>query len=406
MTMQGFERQGGFTVVEIAVVITIIAIVGSLGLGSMGAFVDNAKQSKTQGNLEIAKRALLNYVKVNRHMPCPDVNGDGKVTDPQDRDGNRCQSHLGKLPYDDLGLSLGVARDEWGNVFSYGVHKQAADSAVMALNVYDTSAGGEAEALADSPGSYFYPERAPAFDLETPPTRMNADSAADSFTICKKYAADDCSGANDKELAFIQAVIVAFNENGGQTDLSQCRMAGRSIRERENCDGDMQLIKGVFNERTFDDQMVTVSGYEIKQQVLNLLNGLQLSAGVSESGLNLPDGFDYIVNKDMDSSNDLNVGTNDVNRFFISGDVNKSINTKQGDDVVAVMGSINKKIEAGSGSDTLYVSEATYPPGSDTESTKVSALQTLESTDNVDSFEKVCYYPSDEDFANTVCYSK
>lgn len=404
--LPGLRSIRGFTLVEMAVVLTVIALIGTFGMRSLGAFVDNAQQNKTQGSLEISKRALLNYVKINRHMPCPDLDGDGRITDPEDLDGNRCKGYLGTLPYHNLGLSQANASDEWGHVFGYGVHQQASQAAVMGLDVFDTSSGGGAELLAGYAGSYFYAAGAPAFTLQTPPTNSHPDVVSESFTICKRTAADDCSAVADKELEQIQAVVVAFNENGGVTGLNGCNTGARGARETENCNADMQLIKGTFKSGVFDDQLVTVSAYEIKQQVLDLLNSIAFNANTSSGGLNLPAGFVYIVNSDMSSTNDLNVGSNDDDRFFVNGNVDKSINTKQGNDWVAVMGQINAKINAGAGSDTLYVSEQAYPPAANTEAARLDKLEQVEQLSDVDSFEQVCYYPDDGVLANALCYVK
>jgi hypothetical protein len=152
--------------------------------------------------------------------------------------------------------------------------------------------------------------------------------------------------------------------------------------------------------------MVTISAYEIKRQVLDLLNSIELKKTTEESVLvNLPDGFDYILNKDLNSTNELNVATNSGESMYISGDVNKSINLLRGNDTIAVMGTINANINGGAGTDRLYVSEETYAANSGSLTDKLSRLEQVSNLSELSNFEEICYFPFDENFADAVCYS-
>ncbi|WP_373019523.1 type II secretion system protein [Thiomicrorhabdus sp.] len=355
--------QRGFTLVEIAVVLAIIALIFGAGFSTLGAYIDNANQSHTKGSLEVTKRALLNYVVINKHMPCPDTDGDG--SDKDERTGQTCSSYFGTVPYDDIGIPRGTASDDYGNLFGYGVNQLAADATVMSLDVSDTSAGGEAEQLADSPGSYFYNRGAPAFDLFTPPTESVPGDATKSYEICGRNAANDCSGTNDVVNEYIQAVIVAFNENGDQTTITNCNSSARSVRESENCDADMRFTKGVFNDTDFDDQLETISAYEIKQQVDLRPNGF-------DSGFAFED-YEYIVNKDLTSTNDFNTGTKEAgtdlngdgdfedtgdvygDSLYVTGDIDSSINFQAGSNKLKVEGNVNAGVNGGDDVDYFII---------------------------------------------------
>ena len=386
-----YSRQVGFTLIEMAVVLVIVGLLIGSGFSMFGPYMDNAKQSHTKGNLETIKGSLLNYVKVNRYMPCPDGDGDGKA----DSTGNQCDVQFGTIPFDDLGVAKATASDDWGNLFGYGIHAKAIDSAVMSLDVTDDT---DAETLKDTPGSYFYRTRAPAFDLDTPPTVIDPDVLADSFTICKRTAANDCDAdddgvadlATDIELRYIPAVIIAFNENGGITTLNGCAGGSRGDRELENCDQvDMLLTKGIFNDDFYDDQIATISAYEIKQQVLDILNS------ISTSNVADWDSYTHIINAEFAGTNDLNSADGTNNEFLVTGNIanNGTIGLQGGDDILAVLGYMQASvINGGNGDDLLLVTRDDYAD--------LAALTTLMTEQGNHNVEYICYY-----FALDECYS-
>lgn len=360
------RKSFGFTLVEMAIVLTIVGLLVGAGFSSLGAFMDNAKQSHTQGNLLVTKQALLNYVKVNKHMPCPDTDGDGA----EDRTGalsTQCSGYVGTVPYDDIGLARAVTSDDYSHLFGYAVHKEANLSSVMGL---DVRVSADEAALLNQPGAYFYNFNAPAFDLETPPTAHpteGVDDPTESYAICKKYAADDCSGADDVEVNFIPAVIVAFNENGGETDLDTCT-GSWGVRENQNCNTTTEtnptFVKGVFSNGEYDDQMVVISAYEIKAQALGDFKDPPTASDDYDSESQY-DGYDVIIRGDVDSSNDLNVASGEDNSFYIDhddsgitgGNLNANVQLKDGEDKLKIIGNIEAggNADMGSGIDDLIV---------------------------------------------------
>jgi len=353
-------RMRGFTLVEIAVVLVIVSLLIGAGFSSLGAFLDNSKQSHTNGSLLTTKQALLNYVKVNKHMPCPDTDGDGQ----EDRVGStpQCSAYVGTVPYDDIGLARATVSDDYSNLFGYAVHKEANSSAVMGLNV---AVSADEAALLNQPGSYFYNVSAPVFNLETPPTALNADDLTESYRVCKRDGADDCSGTNDVEVEFIPAVLVAFNENGGTTDLDTCT-GSRGTRESQNCDTTTEtnptFVKGVFSDGLYDDQIVMISAYEIKEQALGDFKDPPTASSDYDSEYA---GYDVIIRSDVDSSNDLNVANGVDNAFYIdenddgseSGSLNANVVFKEGDDKLYVSGDIEAGGDAkmGAGDDEVTI---------------------------------------------------
>lgn len=356
--------QKGFTLVEITIVLLIVGLIVGAGFSSLGAYLDNAYQSHTMGNLTVTKRALLDYVMVNRHMPCPDTDNDGE----ENRTGVACTASVGTIPFNDIGLGAAVTSDDYGNVFGYGVNGNVVNTADIA----DSS---------DS-ASYFGNQSPPQFTLQTPPT-VTAPSVPESYTVCKREAANCTTDAANVEVSAIPAVIVAFNENGGVTNLQGCNGAARGARETENCDADAErlLWKGTFDNDVYDDQIVTISGYEIKQQVLDLLNTITLNVHNDYAG------YDMIIMGQVDSANDFNVATGEDNAFLIenkvddngnlieAGNLNANVQLKDGEDKLTVSSNImaGGNADMGSGNDDLIVvgtillrGQATLGDGDDT----------------------------------------
>lgn len=339
------RRQQGFSLVEMAIVLVILGLLIGGGFSTLGPYLDNAKQSHTMGSLVNTKKALLNYVKVNYYMPCPDTNNDGN----EDRvSGLACTSSVGTIPFNSLGLGAGIASDEFGNVFAYGVDTGVTTAASMAnKNLSASYFSNTANSNSDFP----------AFRLETPPTSANP-AVATSYTVCKKSAAACDATPSNVEVSSIPAIIVAFNENGGSTALSGCN--AETAGEAENCNNDLFVWKKTFSDGAYDDQLVTISGYEIKEQVLDLLNEISLTLNAGAY-----DGYEMIVRGNANSSNDLNVGTGEDNSFYIDensnlgekGDLNANIQLKDGSDTLYIKGNVTASGNAdmGAGNDTLTV---------------------------------------------------
>lgn len=368
------KKSKGFSLVEMAVVLVIVGLIIGGGFSTVGAYLDNAKQSHTMGSLKITKQALLNYVKVNKHMPCPDLDDDGSQED--DRTGSystRCSGELGTIPYDDLGVSREIASDDYGNLFGYAIHKESALDVIMDKN---PSIQSELDQLVDDPGAYFYNKNAPVFDLDTPPTALVPDEVTQSYTICKKEAGNSCSVASDVELEFIPAVVIAYNENGGATGLGVCT-GQRGLREEQNCDmnngGNPTFTKGYFEDGVFDDQLVTISAYEIKEYALGDFSDPPGAVDGPSTPLDW-DNFKHIINKDLDTTNEYNNASSDAGEdadgdgvfddiandvygdsLFVSGDVYKSIEMQAGSNKLYVEGSVGNTVGGGNDHDYIFI---------------------------------------------------
>ena len=122
----------GFTLVELTVVVVIVAMLLSLGLGALNAQLLSANFAQTKSRQTLIKDALTAYLGANKRLPCPDVpnntNGGAdtsQVTGLEDRAGGvatgACTGSIGIVPYATLGLGREIALDGWGSFMSYSL---------------------------------------------------------------------------------------------------------------------------------------------------------------------------------------------------------------------------------------------------------------------------------------------
>lgn len=108
----------GFSLVEMAVVITLMAIVLGLGLRMLKATQENAAWSATQLKQDRIKAALVAFLRTNGRLPCPD-----SALPPTGAEPAACLVNAGRgvLPWKVLGLSVTDVQDGWANFFTYRV---------------------------------------------------------------------------------------------------------------------------------------------------------------------------------------------------------------------------------------------------------------------------------------------
>jgi prepilin-type N-terminal cleavage/methylation domain-containing protein len=118
-------RARGFSLVELSIVVLVIGIVLTMGIGAWTANLENQAHAATAQRQAAIKEALTGYLRRNNRLPCPDTDftaPDGvenrtTAGDPT----TACSAAFGILPYTTLGLARDAARDGWGNFFSYHV---------------------------------------------------------------------------------------------------------------------------------------------------------------------------------------------------------------------------------------------------------------------------------------------
>ena len=127
------RKQGGFTLLEIIVVITIIAILAAYIAPKVAGRADDARVSKVKNDIQVLESALELYRLDNFKYPTSDQGLQALVTKPGDDARNwKAGGYIKKLK-----------KDPWGNDYQYS--QPGRDGAEFDVYSYgaDNAAGGE-----------------------------------------------------------------------------------------------------------------------------------------------------------------------------------------------------------------------------------------------------------------------
>lgn len=122
MTRSAAKHLRGFSLIELAVVITIVALLLGALLVPLATQVQSRNIKETQLALKEIKEALMGFAITQGRLPCPDTDRDGLEDTP-------CgvyivpsgQTAQGFLPWQDLAVT---PTDAWGHVFRYAVSSE------------------------------------------------------------------------------------------------------------------------------------------------------------------------------------------------------------------------------------------------------------------------------------------
>lgn len=131
--MRSYARRQGFTLVELAVVVTIFALLLSILVIPLSTQMDQQRIGETERQLSSVREALVGFAIANGRLPCP-ANGALAVgaagAGTENRTGSACTAAEGVLPW----VTLGVPEtDAWGVRFTYRVDPSFADDAPMGM---------------------------------------------------------------------------------------------------------------------------------------------------------------------------------------------------------------------------------------------------------------------------------
>lgn len=138
MTFIYFEklkRIDGFTLLEMAIVLTVIGLIAGLLLGPLSTLIDARNNNETKKTIALVKEALLGFSISQNRLPCPDNNGDGVEDLTEEIENNtpgtaqskknyKCSSLEGFVPFKTLGVG---ESDAWSNYIYYGVTNRFAE---------------------------------------------------------------------------------------------------------------------------------------------------------------------------------------------------------------------------------------------------------------------------------------
>ncbi len=112
--MQCRSKQGGFTLIEMAIVLLVIGLLLGGLLTPLSNKIESERYKESSRELDRIVDALMGYAVANRRLPCADMDGDGDDGDEAIADCN----NEGFVPW----LTLGVGReDAWGHPIRYRV---------------------------------------------------------------------------------------------------------------------------------------------------------------------------------------------------------------------------------------------------------------------------------------------
>jgi prepilin-type N-terminal cleavage/methylation domain-containing protein len=123
------RTQSGFTLVEMAIVMLIVALLLGGLIPSITSQVDQRHADETSKQLDEIKEALIGYAIINGRLPCPaSITPSNSYGVESPLGGGTCSNFYdGYVPAATLGLSgtnsSGLVLDSWGNPIRYAVTK-------------------------------------------------------------------------------------------------------------------------------------------------------------------------------------------------------------------------------------------------------------------------------------------
>lgn len=219
------HAHAGFSLVEIAIVLAIVALLMAGLLPTISGQVERQHISDTRKQLDEIQQALLGFAIINGRLPCP---ADGTIASGQAGAGQEtatCSTSAsagGVLPWATLGVG---ETDAWGRRFTYRVDPNFADAIGTTFGCSPSVA----------------------------PTQS-------SFALCSTGNLNVLASSGGTNIASnVPAVIISHGTNGyGAYTPTGQHLAGGSTDETENADNDNTFVSHDFTP-TFDDLVVWIS---------------------------------------------------------------------------------------------------------------------------------------------------
>jgi prepilin-type N-terminal cleavage/methylation domain-containing protein len=223
------NKDRGFTLIEIAVVLLIITILMTGLVPTISSQIEQKQLNETRKQLDEIQQALIGYAIVNERLPCPATLGSNGAESPADAaSGTPCTlPYNGFIPAATLGItqvnSKGLAIDGWNNPIRYAVSTSGG-----ANNDFTKTGGMKAAGISSL----------------SPDLLVCSTSTGTTNTSC---------GGTTLTPNKVPAVIISTGKNGGQ-------IGGTSPDEAANQDGGTsKTFVSHDNSPTFDDIVVWIS---------------------------------------------------------------------------------------------------------------------------------------------------
>lgn len=124
--MNSYRSSQGFTLVELAIAIFIIALLLGSILVPLATQVEQRQIVDTQKKQDEIKEALMGFALANGYLPCPAISATNGL---EDRTAGVCTGgkRAGFLPWETLGIAKA---DAWGRLYRYSVAATFSSSTV------------------------------------------------------------------------------------------------------------------------------------------------------------------------------------------------------------------------------------------------------------------------------------
>jgi prepilin-type N-terminal cleavage/methylation domain-containing protein len=222
----------GFTLIELTVVFTIVAILLSSLLYTLTAQSEARARELALSRLEQAKELLITFAIVNGRLPCPAqcsnwpaCNAAGDGGDEAGAGGACTDNYTGYLPGRAIGFAPvdgnGYALDAWGNRIRYAVSRNTTGAQA---NHFTVAANLKANGVNTTPTDLLVcassvPAGAPAFNAATPTCGPATNRVTNVNTVAAviwsqgKNLPSMPAGNADEQINNKQRLPAAFNNN-------------------------------------------------------------------------------------------------------------------------------------------------------------------------------------------------
>ena len=241
--MRRRAEAGGFTLVEVAIVLVILGVLARALLAPLGERLDERRREATRQRLDAVHRALVGHLATQGVLPCPlqAASATGSATADEgawNAPAAPCPSGQGGVPAATLGVAgpidpAGSLLDDWGRPLQYAVSLATSDRA------------GEGD----------LPDWTTAGELP----RVGLRHLRADLVLCRRAAAGACPRAERRA----DAIAFVVRSRGAE-DLPR-------DAERENVDGDAVFAvapPSIVAGQRFDDLLVWASRDELAYWLL------------------------------------------------------------------------------------------------------------------------------------------